>query len=145
MIRENYVSFETAKLLKEKGFREWCNWCYSPSRYYNGNIIDGDEESELKASGEWDESKATWIHSLYPYNCDNEQSEGIYAAPTLSIAMKWLREKHKIIISIIPEPELTYIADIYQDWTLITSLRDFKCSYAEVCETAIKYCLENLT
>ena len=28
-ITEDYVSFETAKLLKEKGFNEKCKYCYA--------------------------------------------------------------------------------------------------------------------
>ena len=35
MITEDYVSFEVAKLLKEKGFDEECNMAY-----FNGTLVD---------------------------------------------------------------------------------------------------------
>ena len=147
MITEDYVSFETAKALKMKGFREWCSMCHSPSRYYKGDIIDGDEESELKASGKWDETKATWIHTLYPFNCNNEQSEGIYAAPTLQMAMKWLREVHNL--GVFPSwsqvfgcygCRLYYLKKGSQE---LYSLGAHYDTYEEACEAGIKYCLEN--
>ena len=70
-ITEDYVSFETAKLLKEKGFDEYC-----PKSYFKMN-------KTLKESGfsEWEK-----VNEL--------------KAPTQSFAMKWLREVHKIFIEI---------------------------------------------
>ena len=149
MIKEDYVSFEIAKLLKEKGFREWCDMCYSPSLYYNGDILDVDEESELKASGEWDETKARWIHTLYSFNCNNEQYEGVYAAPTLQMAMKWLREVHNIFVNI----DYSHICEQFKYTICLkdSSLRERDAhvdyiykTYEEACEAAIKYCLEFL-
>ena len=34
MITEDYVSFETAKLLKEKGFNEGCSTTYTPNGFF---------------------------------------------------------------------------------------------------------------
>ncbi len=118
MIKEDYVSFETAKLLKEKGFnREVCK--NSPHYYYN-------------TDGEF--SGPSW---------DTE-----YPAPTLQIAMKWLREVYKI------HNEIRYfpLSNIYR-YVIIYSSASFKNidshplyfnTYEEACEAAIKYCLENL-
>ena len=125
--------------------------CYSPSLYYNGDILDVDEESELKASGEWDETKARWIHTLYSFNCNNEQYEGVYAAPTLQMAMKWLREVHKCYIHIAPfyqdlnysEPPKWLVAVDANSMAYPTINNYFK-TYEEACEAGIKYCLENL-
>lgn len=69
MITEDYVSFETAKLLKEKGFDEYCG-------YYNSD-------------GEY------WEYRVY-----NHRGEYYISAPTLQMAMKWLREKHHLHIEI---------------------------------------------
>jgi len=150
MITEDYVSFETAKLLKEKGFREWCSMCHSPSLYYNGDILDGDEESELKASGEWDETKARWIHTLYPFNCNNEQSEGIYAAPTLAMAMKWLRKEHNLYVKVeIGEDEGSFWYDfdiIPVGGGIVPEVDETYIYYEpeEALEAGIKYALEKL-
>ena len=119
MIAEDYVSFETAKLLKEKGF-DAVECQNSPHFAYN---IDG------QFSG------PSW---------DTE-----YNAPTLQMAMKWLREVHNIAINIgwgeVFEKD-------YRWWCIIISqkngeiLRDseYHKTYEEACEAAIKYCLENL-
>ena len=70
MITEDYVSFETAKLLKKKGFNEDCYTCY---------LID-----EIQH---------------YDYESRNRDLiEGVISAPTLQMTMKWLREIHNIDI-----------------------------------------------
>lgn len=118
MITEDYVSFETAKLLKKKGFDErLCNTCYK----YNGKF------------------------------CNNRKSmSGVdtmisYQAPTLQMAMKWLREVHDIAI----ETEWEHLWYAYiKPMTSNPSEQDYhQCEsskYEEACEAAIKYCLENL-
>lgn len=122
-ITEDYVSFETAKLLKEKGFDEYC-----PKSYFKMN-------KTLKESGfsEWE--KANEIK-----------------APTQSLAMKWLRKIHNIFIVIEPhmydyinERNSSYVTSLWQGdnyYENITS-RDYP-TYEEACEAVIKYCLENL-
>lgn len=70
MIKEAYVSFEVAKLLKEKGFDE-------------RSFASYDLKSQLQEGyGYWNKTPI-W-----------------YAAPTHQMAMKWLREVHKIDIDI---------------------------------------------
>lgn len=71
-ITEDYVSFEVAKLLKEKRFDIECD-----NAYHNGILTD---------------------YTLFGF-CTS--GEFIYA-PTLQTAMKWLREEHNIDVSIIP-------------------------------------------
>ena len=70
--------------------------------------------------------------------------------PTLQMAMKWLREAHGLDIDISIEytPKKTYYYSVLKK----TVIRDIDClhsetnfkSYEEACESAIKYCLENL-
>ena len=113
-IIEDYVSFETAKLLKEKGFDEYC-----PESYFK-------MDKTLKKSGfsEWEKV--------------NEVK-----APTQSLAMKWLREVHNIDISIIPlRSHKEYLPRVESDITSYDAIPYRK--YETACETAIKYCLENL-
>ena len=124
MITEDYVSFETAKLLKEKGFNEPCYTCYL--------------NKEL---------------SHYDYLSTNfELIDDVISAPTLQMSMKWLRKVHNIHIIIYPYTDrtghnFTFIFDRYafDYWQEVAEY--LICSwptYEEACEAAIKYCLENL-
>ena len=118
MITEDYVSFETAKLLKEKGFDEPCLMCYN-------------SDKKLDNYGHYNSYKNSDVFSL--------------TAPTLQMAMKWLREVHKIFISIQQHMDMSYVWYIYEDGTWKGCDREsHNNSYEQACEAAIKYCLENL-
>ena len=123
MIREDYVSFETAKLLKEKGFDE-CTIC---SFDKDGNPKD----------------------ILRPFI----ESDGDVRKPTLQMAMSWLRELKRCIIVIIPKwftPYgcAKYAYSIWADDNLEIDGETNKDTeydtYEETCEEAIKYCLKKL-
>ena len=127
MITEDYVSFETAKLLKEKGFDEETRGYYP---------IKGDATGRLMFGSE--------------YNHNHSQVQ--ISASTLQMAMKWLREVHHCVICITP---LTfYCGEIVSKWGYCiwaddnTEVDEESSprleSYEEACEEAIKYCLENL-
>ena len=124
MIVEDYVSFETAKLLKEKGFD------YPTLRHYYY-----DEDGDLLFSA---------------WRVDNGKNG--FFAPTLQMAMKWLRDVHHLVIQIefidFLEHGEVWLYSIIERKTIkqLTSRdEDFtEHSYEEACETAIKYCLENL-
>lgn len=117
MITEDYVSFETAKLLKEKGFDESLHYVYQPNT-------------------------KTPIYVTTPKNFNG--GENRYSAPTLQMAMKWLREVHKIFIRVI-QSHIEYCAcEIYYGIVNYYNFRESFASYEEACEAAIKYCLENL-
>jgi len=129
MITEDYISFETAKLLKEKGFDEYCG-------YYSSN-------------GEY------WGYCTY-----NHRGKDYISAPTLQMAMKWLREEHNLFVeiqyatSLLLQPHTTIYFQIYYmslDYTTSGKnmlpddyVREYYTSYEEAAESAIKYCLENL-
>lgn len=113
-ITEDYVSFETAELLKEKGF----DWETHRSYLINDNVfIPGDIT-------------------------DVSLRKDAIRIPTLQMAMKWLREKHKITIGILFKEDRIYY-EIHQNNEFVFGI-DTPKSYAKVCEAAIKYCLENL-
>ena len=125
MITEDYVSFESAKLLKEKGFD-------APTRDYY------DFEGTLESTA-----------GYYPNNSDDT-----YSAPTLQMAMKWLREVHNLFIFISTwlrhkDGTVQYYYEIRnlndKDFETIaeSTITEFD-SPEKTCEAAIKYCLENL-
>ena len=104
MIKERYCSYEVARLLKEKGFRENCRYCYGTAVRHNGEDIDEDEEFELKSEGRAGEIKyikGGILHNLY-YGNGGLFGKDVCAAPTHQMAMDWLRIVHKIHIIIIP-------------------------------------------
>jgi len=78
---------------------------------------------------------------------------GQISAPTLQMAMKWLREVHNICITIYPDKENGYEAVLYnikddveiilQSFGIYGS-HIFEDSYEEAVEAALKYCLDNL-
>lgn len=119
MITEDYVSFETAILLKEKGFNEKTYRCY--------NLCT--EEHEL--SDVDDRAYNNW-----------ELADDGAVAPTLQMAMKWLREKHKITIGIVFKGDRIYY-EIHQNNEFVFGV-DTPKSYEEACDEATRYCLENL-
>ena len=122
MITEDYVSFEIAKLLKEKGFDEPCDNYYDQS---------SDEPQQL-----------TLDEMYYSY-------DEFLKAPTHQMAMKWLREVYNIIIE--PESVWNGKKWEYQLFIVTPQNADspyyehnpYK-SYEECVEAAIKYCLEKL-
>lgn len=127
MITEDYVSFETAKLLKEKGFDKKCRALYA----IWFDEVEGPKEDEAE---NWN------IEPKY------------FSAPTLQMAMKWLREVHHCVICITP---LTfYCGEIVSKWGYCIWADDNTevdeessprlKSYEEACESAIQYCLKNL-
>ena len=154
MIQEDYVSFEVAKLLKEKGFREWCFKCYGLAVLYNGADISFDEECELKDEGRESEIEYVEGGRLYDYGCNNRDKDAkVWAAPTLWVAMKWLRDVHNYDISICLD---SYVESYDNQYYILIRRRKDKyenispCeqvyfdTYEEACEAAIKYCLKNL-
>ena len=122
MITEDYVSFETAKLLKEKGFDDNCAALY-----------------DLR-SGELNQRGVGYVFN-------NGQWDNFITAPTLQMVMKWLREVHKLFIHIDVIREASCwtadIQDIKNDVAIYPVKEEFS-GYEQACEAAIKYCLENL-
>ena len=135
MITEDYCSYEVAETLKEKGFDEQTVKCYN-LRKELCNCQCGPGET---------------INSISNY---------FIAAPTHQMAMKWLREKHKmyICVGVKVYDSASGVINGYSShvwfepknnkgiccyWPDKNDSDDFD-TYEEACEAAIKYCLENL-
>ncbi len=115
MITEDYVSFETAKLLKEKGFNEGCPTTYTSNGFFH-------------------------THNYKPLFDD-------IFAPTLQMAMKWLRKTHHIHIRLINSTDEDYRYEIYPiKGKYRGSYFSDNCyyEYEDACEVAIKFCLEKI-
>lgn len=72
MIEESYVSFDTAKLLKEAGFDVPCTSQYTDNGFGWDNL------------------------SRVNYN----SCESLFSRPTQALAARWLREKHRIALDV---------------------------------------------
>lgn len=126
MVKEVYVSYETAKLLKEKGFSsDDCHTAY-------------------------DEDKGFFWYGDY-----SKDRKGIVDAPTQAMAMKWLREVHHYYIQIMLdswacEGHMGYYVVIQKtDSDFEMMLQDvvdevFYQTYEEAAEAAIGYILNDL-
>lgn len=133
MITEDYVSFETAKLLKEKGFDEYCK-----SVYHVGSVCS-------VASLGYHDNEGYGAVIDEKQNSDFGKYDNAISAPTLQMAMKWLREVHGLFIRITED-----ITGNVFEWSVYQ--KNYGCkastyvedSYEAACETTIKYCLENL-
>ena len=127
MIQEAYVSFETAKLLKEKGFDENTLMVYMSY----GDLCKCNRYDSIRNSNYNDITKNY-------FEC---------TAPTHQMAMKWLREIYGIDIVIeISDPSVNdrkYYCTIW-DKNNDSYILDLFDSYEDAVEEAIKYCLENL-
>ena len=134
MITEDYVSFNTAKLLKEKGFNEYCR------TIYNAGVFC----SIASLNCRWNEGCGELIEEKQ--NSDFGIYDNAISAPTLQMVMKWLREVHKIYISV--SHRLSHNADndiCFSFWINEGKITDGEwLSYEEACESGIRYCLENL-
>lgn len=125
MIEEAYVSYKVSKLLKERGFNEYCPKSYSKCF---------DNKLEDRSISDWGKLNQ-------------------YPAPTQQMAMRWLREKHNIFISI--QPDFPSEQDYKLCWCWSTNIlhencisaKGYQCyieTYEKACEAALLYSLENL-
>ena len=141
MVQEDYVSFKIAKLLKEKGFDETCRAFWK----------DWDDSIVLCDCNSSHCIQYCTNSILEKYN-DCEETN--IAAPTLQMAMKWLREKCYCHIVIdytfkadanLSEEYVSYCYSVENAKTYVQyTHNEWYSTYEETCEAAIKYCLENL-
>jgi len=118
-LTEDYVSFETAKLLVEKGFD-----------------FNAEYESYYTLKGE------------IVYFKDKTLDINIAPRITIQMAMKWLLEKYNIFICILfleESDEYGYtIENVVEKKYLATSKNLSYKKPENACDAAIKCCLENL-
>ena len=128
MIEEQYVSFETAKLLKEKGFDEECIANY---------IVDVSIPHKASIN----------VYGLKHNNTDYLTYSDIrfICAPTQQMTLRWLREMHNIPINVL----YSRIYVHHYKFTCVTKKHEIGDAhrydtYEQACEAAILYCLKNL-
>lgn len=144
---EDFVSFEIAVKLKEKGFNELCTYAYCEQGGWNKYKqerepityvlrTDGNPFGSFYRGKNWNVKYETNKNKI---RC---------SAPTISQVLKWLREEkclHIEILHIFSEETLWdfEIARIgsYERWWNDLGLFD---SYEQAALAGIEYCLDNL-
>lgn len=119
MIEESYVSFDTAKMLKEAGFDVPCT-----SQYTEG-------------MGIWNVG--------YPYNFN--QDEFGYSRPTQALAARWLREVYNVAIYSLYDDDMEqwfYVVDAFTRNPVINGFQsgseydDYESAFEDGLREAIK-------
>lgn len=119
MIEESYVSFDTAKMLKEAGFDEPCSFCYSPCK-------------DIRRKN---------------YKRNSDLVKGFYSRPTQALAARWLREVYNVSIYSLYDDDMEqwfYVVDAFTKNPVINGFQsgseydDYESAFEEgLCE-AIK-------
>lgn len=140
MLKEDYVSYEVAKLLKEKGFPQ--EYDVYHSMVYN----EEDYEDEYEIQRMVLETKLVKAGTLSSYPIGVPEPKCY--CPTHQMAMKWLREVHNLCIA-------PYAAAYRYGFTIDKCdtgsnicndrvINGILTTYEQAVETALKYCLTEL-
>lgn len=163
-MEEQLISFEVAKLAKEKGFNVGC-YAYYETR---NNILYRENDTELQFTPcGWGEDDGIYDFRDICYSNDITQDPNLkqikqefYSAPTQSLLQKWLREKKEIYVhvevwrnmdhcdeftAIITKP--AYIKPLYNKTNKGLDIMEskevaFKHSYEEAFEAGLKEALQ---
>ena len=142
-MEDEIVSFETAILLKEKGFNEPC------SHYY--------EDNDLYKLGYYHGEGTGFVRNNSPIDgrflCEKMQC----TAPTQSLAQKWLRETRNITFNANPhsnDGKIIYVVTIkvissnkYIDFNVMMDTSNKATmfdTYEDAIEAGLKYCLKSI-
>lgn len=148
---ENFVTFETAQKLKEKGFREQCLAYYDVED--NVGLLYNTQYSDELCPCQYTELLASYNSGDIVSNLDT--SDNCIDAPTISQVLKWLREKKKIhiCIDIYDDGWFFDIASFYKEDTGVYEIKlPYKSSkvtsdydsFEQAALAGIEYVLDNL-
>ena len=142
-MEDEIVSFETAMLLKEKGFNEPCSYYYENNDLYKLAYYHGEGTGFVRNNSPIDGR----------FLCEKMQ----YTAPTQSLAQKWLRETRNITFNANPhsnDGKIIYVVTIkvissnkYIDFNVMMDTSNKAImfdNYEEAIESGLKYCLKSI-
>lgn len=144
-MKEDFVPFDLAKKLKEKGFNVPCIYAYCEKGGWNSytqkhepitHILrtDGNPFGAYYTGNNWNKE--------YKPNKNKIRC----SAPTISQVLKWLREEKKIFVEIVITPMGLYKPMIYDIGGFKKPYRDISplINFNEAALAGIEYCLDNL-
>ena len=142
-MKDEIVSFETAILLKEKGFNEPCSYYYEDDELYKLCYYQGNGTGFVRNSS--------------PINDRLSCEEMQCTAPTQSLAQKWLRETRNITFNANPhsnDGKIIYVVTIkvissnkYIDFNVMMDTSNKATmfdTYEDAIESGLKYCLKSI-
>ena len=142
-MEDEIVSFETAMLLKEKGFNEPCSHYYENNDLYKLAYYHGEGTGFVRNNSPIDGR----------FLCEKMQC----TAPTQSLAQKWLRETRNITFNANPhsnDGKIIYVVTIkvissnkYIDFNVMMDTSNKAImfdNYEEAIESGLKYCLKSI-
>ena len=142
-MEDEIVSFETAMLLKKKGFNEPCSYYYEDNELYKLFHYQGDGTG--------------FSRNEAPINDRLSCEEMQCTAPTQSLAQKWLRETCNITFNANPhsnDGKIIYVVTIkvissnkYIDFNVMMDTSNKAImfdNYEEAIESGLKYCLKSI-
>ena len=142
-MEDEIVSFETAMLLKEKGFNEPCSYYYEDNELYKLCYYQGNGTGFSRNDS--------------PINDKLSCEEMQCTAPTQSLAQKWLRETRNITFNANPhsnDGKIIYVVTIkvissnkYIDFNVMMDTSNKAImfdNYEEAIESGLKYCLKSI-
>lgn len=126
-MNEDFVSFELAKKLKEKGFREECLANYNKNGIlsYNGFTADKDEYIDIPE-----------MLAIHNYG-------DTYDAPTITQVWTWLRKEYRIYIGLSPQWQYTVYDMRCGPWIGRSDMQIYDDDTKAII-AGIEYCLDNL-
>jgi hypothetical protein len=124
---EDFIPFELAKKLQEKGFKEKCLLHYESTGGFYSNSIDT-----------YDRPNQELDYSDF-LKCFNEgNSIGLIDAPTISQVLKWLRDEKKIYVSVEVEREDWF------EYKIVQTIKNTRRTGTKVHETYSKAILAGI-
>ena len=142
-MEDEIVSFETAMLLKEKGFNEPCSYYYEDDDLYKLGYYHGDGTGFVRNNSPIDGR----------FLCEKMQC----TAPTQSLAQKWLRETRNVTFNANPhsnDGKIIYVVTIkvissnkYIDFNVMMDTSNKATmfdTYEDAIESGLKYCLKSI-
>lgn len=108
MNKEDYVSLEVAKLLKEKGFNKECKCFYQ-------SIREDDKDEDCFRYAE-----------SFPFKNRKEDNKR-FAAPSLRQLQSWLMLNHNIFVNYICKRPSALSDDVVCQYSITTNLSDADC------------------
>ena len=141
-MNEDFVSFDLAKKLKEKGFDEECLAYYTSeyTLYLNKVVLCDDKYLEV--------AEIDYEECLRSYNTQEDRLlRTIVDAPTISQVLKWLREEENMHVCISFSDNIGALWEyevVLLDGAIYRASNDGFVSYEEAAIEGIEYVIDNL-
>lgn len=123
IMNEQLISFETAKLAKERGYFNGCMASYT--HFHEDYVYDNDPEHPESHKKDQIDLDDRWFHKNLQLEDYSNEYFTVYEAPTQSLIQKWLRENNKILVE-------TVAVDDWNHWIYSVTTEGAMCSFNQL-------------